>query len=81
MKFTILKNSLNSKLHNLNFNPVNALKTDFQKIINHKEKKLTIQDLALPPIVEKKEKIIPKFISVSKLNFDNAEIHGGVTKA
>ena len=80
MKFTILKNSLNSKLHNLNFNPVNALKTDFQKIINHKEKKLTIQDLALPPIVEKKEKIIPKFISVSKLNFDNAEIHGGVTK-
>ena len=32
MKFTILKNSLNSKLHNLNFNPVNSLKSDFQKI-------------------------------------------------
>src|SRR3990167_5725 len=58
MKFTILKNSLNNKLHNLNFNPVNAIKTDFHKIENP----------------------IPKFISVSKLNFDNAEIHGGVTK-
>ncbi len=66
MKFTILKNTLNSKLHNLNFNPVNALKTDFQKIINQKEKKLTIQDVATPQIVEKKETIIPKFISVSK---------------
>ena len=30
--------------------------------------------------MKKKEKPIPKFISVSKLNFNNAEIHGGVTK-
>ena len=80
MKFTILKNGLNNKLHNLNFNPVNSIKSDFQKITNQKEKKLTIQDVAAPPVVEKKEKIIPKFISVSKLNFDNAEIHAGVTK-
>ncbi len=80
MKFTILKNGLNNKLHNLNFNPVNSLKSDFQKITNQKEKKLTIKDIQAPVIPEKKEKFIPKFISVSKLNFDNAEIHGGVTK-
>jgi len=80
MKFTILKNGLNNKLHNLNLNRVSSLKSEFQKITIHKEKKLTIQDVVAPQIVEKKEKVIPKFISVSKLSFDNAEIHGGVTK-
>src|SRR3990170_38001 len=80
MKFTILKNSLNNKLHNLNFNPVNAIKTDFHKISNPDGKKVTTQNLPEQSILEKIEKPIPKFISVSKLNFDNAEIHGGVTK-
>ena len=80
MKFTILKNSLNNKLHNLNFNPVNAIKTDFQKISNPDIKKITTQNLPEQSILEKIEKPIPKFISVSKLSFDNAEIHGGVTK-
>lgn len=80
MKFTVLKNSLNSKLHNLNLNPVNAIKSDFQKISNQKVKKLSIDNLPEQNPVIKKEKVIPKFISVSKLNFDNAEIHGGVTK-
>jgi len=80
MKFTILKNSLNNKLHNLNFNPVNAIKTDFHKISNPDVKKVTTQNLPEQSILEKIEKPIPKFISVSKLNFDNAEIHGGVTK-
>ena len=80
MKFTILKNVLNNKLHNLNFNPVNAIKSDFHKISNRKVNKLTIQDIPNYNVLEKKEKLIPKFISVSKLNFENAEIHGGVTK-
>jgi len=80
MKFTILKNVLNNKLHNLNFNPVNAIKSDFHKISNRKVNKLTIQDIPDYNVLEKKEKLIPKFISVSKLNFENAEIHGGVTK-
>ena len=80
MKFTILKNGLNNKLHNLNLNPVNIIKTDFHKIANQKNKKLTIQNLPESILIEKKEKPVPKFISVSKLNFDNAEIHGGVTK-
>ncbi|MFB5630268.1 MAG: type II/IV secretion system ATPase subunit [Nitrosopumilaceae archaeon] len=80
MKFTILKNGLNNKLHNLNLNPVNVLKTDFHKITNQKEKKLTIQNLPESSVIEKNEPLIPKFISVSKLGFDNAEIHGGVTK-
>jgi len=80
MKFTILKNSLNNKLHSLNFNPVNAIKTDFRKISNPDVKKVTTQNLPEQSILEKIEKPIPKFISVSKLNFDNAEIHGGVTK-
>ena len=80
MKFTILKNGLNNKLHSLNLNPVNIIKTDFHKIINQKDKKLTIQNLHESTEIEKKEKPIPKFISVSKLNFNNAEIHGGVTK-
>ncbi len=80
MKFTILKNGLNNKLHNLNLNPVNVLKTDFHKITNQKEKKLTIQNLPDSSVIEKNEPSIPKFISVSKLGFDNAEIHGGVTK-
>jgi archaeal flagellar protein FlaI len=80
LKFTILKNSINNKLHNLNLNPVNAIISDFHKISNSNVKKLTIQNLPDQSILEKKEKPIPKFISVSKLNFDNAEIHGGVTK-
>ena len=80
MKFTILKNSLNNKLHNLNFNPVNAIKSDFHKISTPDVKKVTTQNLPEQSILEKIEKPIPKFISVSKLNFDNAEIHGGVTK-
>jgi len=80
MKFTILKNVLNNKLHNLNFNPVNAIKSDFHKISNRKVNKLTIQDIPDYNVLEKKEELIPKFISVSKLNFENAEIHGGVTK-
>jgi flagellar protein FlaI len=80
LKFTLLKNGLNNKLHNLNFNPVNAIKTDFHKITNQKDKKLTIQNLTTPPEIVKTEKVTPKFISVAKLNFDNAEIHGGVTK-
>jgi len=80
MKFTILKDTLNSKLHSLSFNPVNAIKSDFHKISNQNNKKLTIQDFPEIPTIEKKEKSIPRFISVSKLNFENAEIHGGVTK-
>jgi flagellar protein FlaI len=80
MKFTILKDTLNSKLHSLSFNPVNAIKSDFQKISNQNNKKLTIQNISEIPVIEKKEKPIPRFISVSKLNFENAEIHGGVTK-
>jgi len=80
MKFTILKNGLNNKLHSLNLNPINIIKTDFHKITNHKAKKLTIQNFDELVVNENKEKPIPKFISVSKLNFDNAEIHGGVTK-
>ena len=80
MKFTILKNVLNNKLHNLNFNPVNVIKSDLHKISNRKVNKLTIQDIPDYNVLEKKEKLIPKFISVSKLNFENAEIHGGVTK-
>ena len=66
--------------HNLNLNPVNAIKSDFRKISNPDVKKVTIQNLPEQSILEKIEKPIPKFISVSKLNFDNAEIHGGVTK-
>lgn len=80
MKFAILKNSINNKIHNLNLNPVNAIISDFHKISNSNVKKLTIQNLPDQSLLEKKEKPIPKFISVSKLNFDNAEIHGGVTK-
>jgi len=80
MKFTILKNGLNNKLHNLNFNPVNVIKSDLHKISNRKVNKLTIQDIPDYDVLEKKENLIPKFISVSKLNFENAEIHGGVTK-
>ena len=77
MKFTILKNGLNNKLHSLNLNPANIIKTDFHKIINQKDKKLTIQNLHESTEIEKKEKPIPKFISVSKLNFNNAEIQIG----
>ena len=53
MKFTVLKNGLNNKLHNLNLNPVNIIKTDFHKIINQKEKKLTIRNLAESTVIEK----------------------------
>ena len=60
MKFTILKNGLNNKLHNLNLNPVNLIKTDFHKITHQKDKKLSIQNLAEPTEIKKTETPIPK---------------------
>jgi len=80
MKFTVLKNNLNNKLHNLNFNPINSIKPDFHKISKQETKKLSIDNLPEHNKLEKIQKPIPKFLSVSKLNFENAEIHGGVTK-
>ena len=69
MKFTVLKNSLNNKLHNLNFNPINSIKSDFNKISKHETKKLTIDNLPEHSKLEQIQKPIPKFISVSKSIF------------
>ena len=80
MKFAISKKILNSKLQNLNFNPLSAKKnSEFEQVQKTNLEKLTIHNLPEQNPVAK-EKIIPKFISVSKLEFENAEIHGGVTK-
>ncbi len=80
MKFTISKKALNSKLQNLNFNPLSSKKnSEFNKIQNTSLEKLTIHNLPETDS-ELNERPIPKFISVSKLEFENAEIHGGVTK-
>jgi len=79
MKFNILKNSLNAKLQNIH-NPLTARKnSELEKVQNSNLEKLTFQNLPENKI-EQVEKPIPKFISVSKLEFENAEIHGGVTK-
>jgi len=80
MKFKILKNSLNGKLQNILINPLTARKnSEFEKVQNSNLEKLTIHNLPEKEL-EEVEKPIPKFISVSKLEFENAEIHGGVTK-
>ena len=80
MKFKILKNSLNGKLQNILINPLTARKnSEFEKVQNSNLEKLTINNLPENNL-EEVEKPIPKFISVSKLEFENAEIHGGVTK-
>jgi len=80
MKFKILKNSLNGKLQNILINPLTARKnSEFEKVQNSNLEKLTIHNLPENKL-EEVEKPIPKFISVSKLEFENAEIHGGVTK-
>jgi len=80
MKFKILKNSLNGKLQNILINPLTARKnSELEKVQNLNLEKLTFQNLPENKI-EQVEKPIPKFISVSKLEFENAEIHGGVTK-
>jgi flagellar protein FlaI len=80
MKFAISKKAINSKLQNLNFNPLSARKnSEFDKVQNTNLEKLTIHNLPeTNPQINAKP--IPKFISVSKLEFENAEIHGGVTK-
>ena len=81
MKFTILKEAINNKLHSLNINPLNKPKIlEFNKVTNSKTQKLTIHNLPGQNIEEKSDKPIPKFITVSKLDFENAEIHGGITK-
>ena len=81
MKFTILKDRINNKLNSISINPLSAKKnSEFEKVINSDLEKLTIHNLPEEKVVEKQEKPIPKFISVSKLEFENAEIHGGVTK-
>jgi len=80
MKFKILKNSLNGKLQNILINPLTARKnSEFEKVQNSNLEKLAIHNLPENKL-EEVEKPIPKFISVSKLEFENAEIHGGVTK-
>ena len=80
MKFKILKNSLNGKLQNILINPLTARKnSEFEKVQNSNLEKLTINNLPENNL-EEVEKPIPKFISVSKLEFDNADVHGGVTK-
>jgi flagellar protein FlaI len=80
MKFKILKNSLNGKLQNILINPLTARKnSEFEKVQNSNLEKLTFHNLPENKS-EQVEKPIPKFISVSKLEFENAEIHGGVTK-
>jgi len=80
MKFAITKKVLSSKLQNLNFNPLSARKnSEFDKVQNTNLEHLTIHNLP-ETNPEKTEREIPKFISVSKLEFENAEIHGGVTK-
>jgi flagellar protein FlaI len=80
MKFKILKNSLNGKLQNILINPLTARKnSEFEKVQNSNLEKLTINNLPENNL-EEIEKPIPKFISVSKLEFDNADVHGGVTK-
>ena len=80
MKFAISKKILNSKLQNLKFNPLSAKKnSEFEQVQKTNLEKLTIHDLPEQNPLEE-EKVIPKFISVSKLEFENAEIHAGVTK-
>ncbi len=80
MKFKILKNTLNGKLQNILINPLTARKnSEFEKVQNSNLEKLTINNLPENNL-EEVEKPIPKFISVSKLEFDNADVHGGVTK-
>jgi len=81
LKFTILKDRINNKLNSISINPLSAKKnSEFEKVINSDLEKLTIHNLPEEKVVEKQEKPIPKFISVSKLEFENAEIHAGVTK-
>jgi len=76
-----LKDRINNKLNSLSINPLSAKKnSEFEKVINSDLEKLTIHNLPEEKVVEKEQKPIPKFISVSKLEFENAEIHGGVTK-
>jgi len=80
MKFKILKNTLNGKLQNILINPLTARKnSEFEKVQNSNLENLTINNLPENNL-EEIEKPIPKFISVSKLEFDNADVHGGVTK-
>ena len=80
MKFKILKNTLNGKLQNILINPLTARKnSEFEKVQNLNLEKLTINNLPENNL-EEVEKPIPKFVSVSKLEFDNADVHGGVTK-
>ncbi len=81
LKFTILKDRINNKLSSISINPLSAKKnSEFEKVINSDLEKLTIHNLPEEKVVEEQQKPIPKFISVSKLEFENAEIHGGVTK-
>ena len=76
-----MKDRINNKLNSISINPLSAKKnSEFEKVINSDLEKLTIHNLPEEKIVEKEQKPIPKFISVSKLEFENAEIHGGVTK-
>jgi flagellar protein FlaI len=80
MKFKILKDSLNGKLQSIHINPLTARKnSEFEKVQNTNLEKLTIHNLP-ENNPEEVEKPIPKFVSVSKLEFENAEVHAGVTK-
>ena len=87
MKFHIVKNKLSFKLPEIsglqnikkftNIPMINP-KTDFDNISKTNLEKLDLQ--TVPDEIADIDETIPKFISVTKLDFDGAEIHGGIIK-
>ncbi len=72
MKFNILKNKL-SALQKLQTEPINFAKSFGSKKTKSKPTKKTVPK-------ETEEKKIPQFMTLSKLDWDNNEIHAGVIK-
>ena len=72
LKFNILKNKL-SVLQKLQTEPINFAKSFGSKKTKSKPSKKTVPK-------ETEEKKIPQFMTLSKLDWDNNEIHAGVIK-
>ena len=79
MKFKISKDTLSGKLPSLSLKSLNFQKKSELQNLPNSNTELTLKNIP-NTVAGQPEKPIPKFISVSKLEFENAEIHGGVTK-
>jgi len=81
LKFNIVKDLVHEKLNGINIDSIiKKKKSEFEKIAELDPNQLNIDALPDSNLINNEEKAVQKFITVSKLNFEGTEIHGGIIR-